>query len=118
LLPAGKKLNIKFGCNLTQSTTMPAPFDTELLDRRIGQLWMEAAGHSKGSVEQQRAEKLVAKLLDYLSGQHQVRPVVDIFPDWWPPEANVVERPEHRPIRRKGTRWERAQRNRSQHFTL
>ena len=97
---------------------MPAPFDTELLDRRIGQLWMEAAGHSKGSVEQQRAEKLVAKLLDYLSGQHQVRPVVDIFPDWWPPEANVVERPEHRPIRRKGTRWERAQRNRSQHFTL
>ena len=87
---------------------MPAPFDTEFLDRRIGQLWMEAAAHTKGSVEQQRVEKLAAKLLDYVSGQHQVRPVVDIFPDWWPLEPKVVERPEPRPVRRKRTRREGA----------
>jgi hypothetical protein len=68
---------------------MPAPFDTEFLDRRIGQLWMEAADHAKGSVEQQRAEKLAAKLLDCVSDQHQMlRRAVDIFPDWWPPNPS------------------------------
>jgi hypothetical protein len=50
---------------------------------------MEAADHAKGSVEQQRAEKLAAKLLDCVSDQHQMlRRAVDIFPDWWPPNPS------------------------------
>src|ERR1051326_2380290 len=72
---------------------MSAPLDTEFLERRIGQLWVQATDHAKGSAEEQHLEKLAARLLDYVSDQPQMPlPSGDISPDWWPSEPNVVGR--------------------------
>ena len=45
---------------------MPEPFDTEFLDRRIGQLWAEANRLIEESPEQERIERLACELSDYL----------------------------------------------------
>lgn len=92
---------------------MAAPFDTEFLQRRIGQLWVQATNYPKGSAEEQRLEALAAGLLDYASEQDRM-PLTsgDISPDWWPPEPNFIGRSGHRPVRRKGARRKSAQRDR------
>ena len=46
---------------------MQAPFDTEFLIRRIGQLWAEAAGLSETSPAQKRIEELASNLSGYVS---------------------------------------------------
>ncbi len=62
---------------------MSAPLDTEFLERRIGQLWVQATDHAKGSAEEQRLEKLAARLLNYVSDQPRIPlPSGDISPDW------------------------------------
>jgi hypothetical protein len=105
LPPIRKKSNIKFGRNSIQLMAMSAPLDTEFLERRIGQLWVQATDHAKGSAEEQRLEKLAARLLDYVSDQPQM-PLRsgDISPDWWPSEPNVVGRSGNQPVRPKGAK--------------
>ena len=84
---------------------MSAPLDTEFLERRIGQLWVQATDHAKGSAEEQRLEKLAARLLDYVSDQPRMPlPSGDISPEWWPPEPNVVGRSGNPPVRHKGAK--------------
>ena len=46
---------------------MQAPFDTEFLIRRIGQLWAQAAGLPETSPAQAHIEELASKLSDYVS---------------------------------------------------
>ena len=91
---------------------MSAPLDTEFLERRIGQLWVQATDHAKGSAEEQRLEILAARLLDYVSDQPRMPlPSGDISPDWWPPEPNVVGRSGNPPVRRKGAKPKSTLRN-------
>ena len=84
---------------------MSAPFDTEFLERRIGQLWLQATYHAKGSAEELRLEKLADRLLDYVSDQPRMPlPSGDISTDWRPSEPKVVQRSGDQPVRRKGAR--------------
>jgi hypothetical protein len=46
---------------------MEAPFETEFLIRRIGQLWAQAAALPEKSAAQARVEELACKLSDYVS---------------------------------------------------
>ena len=46
---------------------MEAPFDTEFLIRRIGQLWTQAADLPEQSAAQAHIEALAGKLSDYVS---------------------------------------------------
>jgi hypothetical protein len=71
---------------------MSAPFDTEFLERRIGQLWVQATYHAKGSAEEQRLEKLAGRLLDYVSDQRRMPlPPQDISSDWMPSERSAAD---------------------------
>ncbi len=47
---------------------MEAPFETEFLIRRIGQLWTQAADLPERSAAQAQIEELACKLSDYVSG--------------------------------------------------
>src|SRR5690349_10519579 len=89
---------------------MSAPLDTEFLERRIGALWVQATDHPKGSAEEQRLEKLAARLLDYVSDQPRMPlPSGNISPDWLPSEPNVVGRSGNPPFRRKGAKQKKYQ---------
>jgi hypothetical protein len=46
---------------------MEAPFETEFLIRRIGQLWAEAAGLPEASPAQKHIEELASNLSGYVS---------------------------------------------------
>jgi len=46
---------------------MEAPFETEFLIRRIGQLWTQAARLPEKSAAQTRIEELACNLSDYVS---------------------------------------------------
>lgn len=46
---------------------MQAPFETEFLIRRIGQLWAQAAALPEKSPAQAHVEELAGKLSDYVS---------------------------------------------------
>jgi hypothetical protein len=46
---------------------MEAPFETEFLIRRIGQLWAEAAHLPEKSAAQRHIEELACELSDYVS---------------------------------------------------
>ena len=46
---------------------MEAPFETEFLIRRIGQLWSQAARLPEKSAGQTRIEELACNLSDYVS---------------------------------------------------
>jgi len=47
---------------------MAPAFETEFLIRRIGQLWLQAAGLPERSPMQAHIEELACKLSDYVSG--------------------------------------------------
>jgi hypothetical protein len=53
---------------------MEAPFETEFLIRRIGQLWTQAADLPERSAAQAQIEELACKLSDYVSGLYQKQP--------------------------------------------
>jgi hypothetical protein len=46
---------------------LEAPFETEFLIRRIGQLWAQAAALPEKSAAQAHVEELACKLSDYVS---------------------------------------------------
>ena len=53
---------------------MEAPFETEFLIRRIGQLWAQAAGLPEKSSAQAQIEELACKLSDYVSELYREKP--------------------------------------------
>jgi len=50
---------------------MQAPFETEFLIRRIGQLWTQAAALPEKSPAQAHIEELACQLSDYVSALYE-----------------------------------------------